>query len=222
MTVLVSDGVRPVPARDVLDVTVVSPAAMVRAGFGRMLADMPGLSVRRALDSLALLPPSSPGLAVVDVCGLGRNRLTERIWTMLPAGTRVVLVCRPSDLPPLPAAVRAGVRAFVIRNCNEHELCAAVDSAGRDGLYVSADLVEALSDPAGDGRTDRRTRLGDRGVETLRLVAEGFTHREIGRRLGPTEATINTCVKRIRAKLSAANKAELTGRAIEPGYVTPR
>ncbi len=55
----------------------------------------------------------------------------------------------------------------------------------------------------------------------MRLVASGLSHVMIGERMGVTESTVGTYLKRIRAKLNATNKAELTRRAIELGYVSP-
>jgi DNA-binding NarL/FixJ family response regulator len=147
--------------------------------------------------------------------------MTERFWSMLPEGTRIVLVCRAGELPELATAVRAGVRAFVTRDCAANELLAAVAAAASDGLHVSAALVEDLVQPTRDPRAQGTVRLGDREVETLRLVAEGLTHRQISNHMGLTEATVSTYVKRIRSKLNATNKAELTLRAVQLGYVAP-
>jgi transposase len=43
-------------------------------------------------------------------------------------------------------------------------------------------------------------------VAALRWVARGLTHRQIGTRMGLTEETVNTYLKRIRAKLGGRNK----------------
>ncbi|GIJ46306.1 hypothetical protein Val02_31920 [Virgisporangium aliadipatigenens] len=78
--------------------------------------------------------------------------------------------------------------------------------------------------PAADEQSapwQRSMALAPREVQTLQLIARGLTHAAAARELGLTEATVNTYVKRIRSKLHVGNKAELTRRAIELGYVRP-
>jgi DNA-binding NarL/FixJ family response regulator len=64
--------------------------------------------------------------------------------------------------------------------------------------------------------------LTPRETQTLHAVAQCLTHAQAARRLGVTEATVNTYVKRLRAKLNAGNKAELTRIAIERGHMRTR
>ena len=51
------------------------------------------------------------------------------------------------------------------------------------------------------------------------MIPSWVNHSQIANRMGLTEATVNTYAKRIRAKLNAGNKAELTRIAIELGHV---
>jgi DNA-binding NarL/FixJ family response regulator len=56
--------------------------------------------------------------------------------------------------------------------------------------------------------------LSDREEEVLRQISEGLTHGQIARRLGISRHTVDTYVKRVRAKLGVGNKAELTRAAV--------
>jgi DNA-binding CsgD family transcriptional regulator len=51
------------------------------------------------------------------------------------------------------------------------------------------------------------------------MIAAGLTHGQAARRLKLTQSTVDTYVKRIRAKLGAGNKAELTRHAIALGLL---
>ncbi|MEV4352434.1 LuxR C-terminal-related transcriptional regulator, partial [Actinoplanes sp. NPDC049596] len=93
------------------------------------------------------------------------------------------------------------------------DLLPAVEAVRRGAAYVAGELLAALP-------VARAPRLTEREAETLRWVAQGLTHGQAGQRMGLSESTVDTYVKRIRAKLLAGNKAELTRRAIELGYVT--
>ena len=61
--------------------------------------------------------------------------------------------------------------------------------------------------------------LTGRERQTLTWLAQGFTHAQIARRMSISVATVDTHVKRLRRKLRAGNKAQLTIRAIEMGLV---
>src|SRR5262249_24905209 len=98
----------------------------------------------------------------------------------------------------------------------------AVQTVRAGGLHVTAELVEPLMGQTLPGAPVGRQSLASREVATLQCVAEGLTHGQISRRMGLTAATVSTYVKRIRTKLNAGNKAELTRRAIELGYLRPR
>ena len=56
--------------------------------------------------------------------------------------------------------------------------------------------------------------LSEREEQVLRQIARGLTHGQIATRLGISPHTVDTYVKRIRAKLEVGNKAELTRAAL--------
>lgn len=63
--------------------------------------------------------------------------------------------------------------------------------------------------------------LSDRETQVLRQISRGLTHGQITTRLGISPHTVDTYVKRIRAKLGVGNKAELTRVALLGQQVAP-
>lgn len=130
-------------------------------------------------------------------------------------------------LAPVLAAIRQGARSVVSTDTDRAELRVALETAVTGGFYLgrglSQLLVGGLIRPSRRGAQPVTPRsvlpLAPREAQTLRLIAGGRTHAEAARELGLTEATVNTYVKRIRSKLGAGNKAELTRCAIEFGYL---
>ncbi|MFI1919692.1 LuxR C-terminal-related transcriptional regulator [Nocardia sp. NPDC020380] len=72
---------------------------------------------------------------------------------------------------------------------------------------------EAASPPPEPAHTGGR-RLSSRETQVLRQIAHGLTHAQIAVRLGISPHTVDTYVRRIRAKLGVGNKAELTRAAL--------
>jgi len=121
------------------------------------------------------------------------------------------MVILPGDVAADPLAlVAAGARAVI---ADERELAAATEAVLAGGSYLSPAVLPRVDAAA-------PAPLGPREVETLRYLAAGLTHRQAAQRLHVTEQTVNTYAKRLRRKLGAANKAELTRKAAELGYLS--
>ncbi|MFF5075612.1 response regulator transcription factor [Actinoplanes sp. NPDC000266] len=203
-----------------LSVAVVSASEEVRAGLLELASGVPGMTVSVVLSSVAQLhpPPAGPPLAIVDVSRLHGRSVDGSFWSMLPWRTRVVLVCRPGEPPLLADAVVAGVRAMILPDSSRHELGVAVEAAALDHVYICPRLVGALF----EATPDTGVRLSEREIETLRLVADGLSNPMIGQRMGVATMTAVGYIGRVRRKLNAENKKDLTARGIELGYLSPR
>jgi DNA-binding NarL/FixJ family response regulator len=133
-------------------------------------------------------------------------------------------------------AIRAGARSVVSTATERTQLRIALDVAATGGFYLCPTLSARLRAGAGPtcapglgpvrdrarSRGPHRPRLAPREAATLELIAQGLTHAQAARRLGISEATVNTYLTRIRSKLDVRNKAELTREAITLGLVQHR
>ncbi|AVT28591.1 DNA-binding response regulator [Plantactinospora sp. BC1] len=147
--------------------------------------------------------PVLDGLDVVDE--LGRR---------LP-GLRVVVLTSFGAEPNVLRAVQARVAGFVLKNCTPEELIRAVRAAHDGDAYLSPAVTRLLlgmvaPEPAARRRQarDRLAVLTARESEILRLVAEGLSNAEVGRRLRMSEMTIKTYVSRILGKLDCTNRVQ--------------
>ncbi|WP_164842795.1 response regulator transcription factor [Actinoplanes solisilvae] len=206
------------PAPETRDVAVVAASPLMLTGLAHSIEGMDGFRATYRTDSVTGLPADSfPSLIVIDLSG--KPFEDEGFWTLMPPSSRVVALCIPDRVPDLMVAARHGVRALVSRGCDITELKAALRTAVNGGLYVSPDVFSLAASAAEAVGTLRIQQLTPREIEVLQLLANGLTHGQISRQLGLTAATVNTYVKRIRHKLHVGNKADLTRRAIELGYV---
>jgi DNA-binding NarL/FixJ family response regulator len=136
----------------------------------------------------------------------------------------------PENLDHITAAAS---RAPVLVLNNERAVCAsAYLHAGAAGVIskcaTGESIVQALRDvaagahvcpPGGaDAHVPRWTldgcSLSPREEQVLGQISRGLTHGQIATRLRISPHTVDTYVKRIRAKLGAGNKAELTRAAL--------
>jgi DNA-binding NarL/FixJ family response regulator len=115
------------------------------------------------------------------------------------------------------AYARVSAHGMVDRRASTTTIMAAVRSVlGGDEFWDLTESDRALEpDPPNE-----RKGLSHRERQVLRRVARGLTHTQIATQLGISRHTVDTYIKRIRAKLNLGNKAELT-RAAVLGATTP-
>ncbi|MFF5783815.1 response regulator transcription factor [Streptomyces sp. NPDC012693] len=143
------------------------------------------------------------------------------------AGTVDCLVLDLGLLDELPEPPRgtAGVPAARTVLLTTDGRDAVPDRVGETHPYDGAPLllVDAVRRVAGPGPApaDAGTvarqgvaTLSPREREVLRHLVEGCTHDQAARRIGISQHTVDTYVKRIRSKLGAHNKAQLVRAAL--------
>lgn len=148
------------------------------------------------------------------------DAMADDRWSTLAAlgHSRLVVVALPRGAAVDPIALlAAGARAVVAEEGSPEELAMARTVALAGGSYLSPTVFGRRGTGAGARRSTGV--LSPRELETLRCLVDGLTHRQVARRLGVTEQTVNTYAKRLRRKLGAGNAAELTQRALELGYI---
>ena len=109
-------------------------------------------------------------------------------------------------------ALDAGATGFVLKDQADSDLISAVRLAARGEEYVSprvAATLEALQKATGT------EILSARETEILRLIALGFTSREIAAKLELSRRTVETYRSRIHSKLGLATRAQLVRFAID-------
>ncbi|MFC4015610.1 response regulator transcription factor [Nonomuraea purpurea] len=112
------------------------------------------------------------------------------------------------------AFIKAGASLVLSKTAPEDVLVNGIREVTTGAPARNDGPVEPDDAAAGDS-----SALSEREKQVLRRISQGLTHGQIATRLGISRHTVDTYVKRIRAKLGAGNKAELT-RAALLGQVT--
>jgi DNA-binding NarL/FixJ family response regulator len=120
-------------------------------------------------------------------------------------------------------ALRAGASGYVLKSAAQEDLVAACRAAmrGEPFLYpkgVAALVREWLEGGAAGPVPDP---LSERESEVVKLIAEGFTSREIGRVLQISDKTVERHRSNVLEKLGLKDRVALTRYAIRRGLVEP-
>jgi DNA-binding NarL/FixJ family response regulator len=203
-------------------VAIVDDQPVTRTGMETVVSDDPGMRVVASvafIDELAdeerydvvfLALPAHGGGSSLDMIG--------HVAKIAPSVVTSTWERAPTPL----AAIRSGARGCVTRHSDQTTVTEALRVAARGGLYLCAQVILRFSTELSRQQLEEVSCLAPREIETLRWIALGFTQSQIATRMGLSQATVNTYAKRIRSKLNAGNKAELTRLAIELGYLGDR
>lgn len=108
------------------------------------------------------------------------------------------------------AYLRAGAMGVVSKGKSGDEIVRAVRmvTSGTRVCATNGEIAPAAPAAPAD------SQLSEREEQVLVLIAHGLTHGQVATRLSISPHTVDTYVKRIRSKLGAGNKAELTRAAL--------
>ncbi|MEV0088372.1 response regulator transcription factor [Saccharopolyspora sp. NPDC050642] len=185
-----------------------------------VFADRPELQekISRLLDQAPERLSSASDVAVLAYGGTLPADALVHCVSRLSRSYRVLVVLPEQAAAQVPELLRAGALGFIGDGCDDQEFYDALGVVARGAVYVASGSRAALIGGGAPAEPAQQV-LTRREQEVLRWIADGYTHSQAARRMGLSGATVDTYVKRIRAKLEVRNKAELTRKAIELGVV---
>ncbi|GGC17057.1 LuxR C-terminal-related transcriptional regulator [Cellulomonas carbonis] len=213
---------QPPVADGVLDVVLVDDHLMFRAGVkasldGRIRIVGEADDVPSAIEAVRRLQPP---VVILDVHlpggdGGGGAEVIHRCADLL--GTTRFLALSVSDAAEdVVAVIRAGARGYVTKAISGQDLSdAARRVAGGDAVFsprLAGFVLDAFGAAAGDVATgdDELDRLSAREREVMRLIARGYSYREVASELFISIKTVETHVSAVLRKLQLSSRHELT------------
>ena len=201
-------------------VAVVDDHEMFRAGVIATLQPYFHI-VGQAADvegSIAMIADIRPDVVLLDVHGGGAEILAKS-QPLSPASAFLALSV--SDSPQdVGSVIRAGARGYVTKTITGDDLISsikqvhegyAVFSPKLAGFVLSA-FQGAPMDEAGGarGRDEELDLLSGREQEVMRLIARGYTYKEVAAELFISIKTVETHMSNVLRKLQLSNRTELT------------
>jgi two-component system, NarL family, response regulator NreC len=163
-----------------------------------------------------------PDVAVLDVAMPHLNGLdaAREISRAVP-GTRIILLTVHTEDSYVMAALRAGIKGYVLKSQAGADLVQAIREVTSGKTYLSPGISRAVVE-ACLAKTDLPADpLTVREREVLQLVAEGKTTKEIARVLGISAKTADSHRTRMMRKLDIHETAGLVRHAIRLGLIEP-
>ena len=174
--------------------------------------------------AVELIGERQPDVVLIDVHmpGGGGQAVIEAVKPLHPEIRFLALSV--SDAPEdVIAVIRAGARGYVTKTISGHELVDAVlRVAGGDAVFsprLAGFVLDAFSSMPDGGPPasfdPELDQLSPREHEVLRLIARGYTYREIATELDISAKTVESHVSSVLRKLQLSTRHQLTRWATE-------
>ena len=206
-------------------IVLVDDHSLCRTGLSDLLRQRGGMDVVAALSDpdqvLAVLREQRPDLVVLDLRMPGTDGLTllQRIRAEGLDTPAVILTMSDSE-NDLAAALRAGVRGYLLKDMEPEDVIAAIGNAARGELVVAPMMTLKLaqllqSGGSGRNRSDALASLTEREREILDHLARGESNKTIARALDISHDTVKLHVRHILSKLNLSSRVEAAVFAVE-------
>jgi DNA-binding NarL/FixJ family response regulator len=202
-----------------LRIALADDQALVREGLKALLQRLGVDVLVEAEDGVSLLAgleATTVDVIVSDIRMPGMDGI-EMLRELRRRGgvTPVVMLTTFDDDGALLAAVEAGAQGFLMKGASAADLRDAIERVHRGEQWLSPVTVDPLRIRL--ARRDSAAPTGDftgREVEILRLLAGGYSNKEIARSLGLAEGTVKNYVSDILAKLGTRDRTRAVLKAI--------
>ncbi len=206
-------------------IVLVDDHALCRNGLSDLLTHRGGMQVLAALSDpdqvISALRELQPDLVVLDLRMPATDGLTllRRIRTEGINTPALILTMSDSEAD-LAAALRAGVRGYLLKDMEPEDVIAAIGNAARGELTVAPSMTLKLAQllQSGSKGNDRRgllASLTERENEILDHLARGESNKTIARALDISHDTVKLHVRHILAKLNLSSRVEAAVFAVE-------
>ena len=210
-------------------VVLVDDQTLVRQGIRSLLQLAGDIAIAGEAgdgdEALATIAREQPDVVLLDVRMPKKNGL-EVLRELKTRDLRppVILLTTFDDDEALLAAVRAGAKGYLLKDVSLEQLTEAIRAVAAGGTVIRPAVTErvlrglehmprdfeALSPPE---------PLTKREIEILRLMAGGYSNREIADALGTAEGTVKNHASSILSKLGVRDRTRAVLKALELGYI---
>ncbi len=204
---------------------------VLRAGLRMLLDAEPDMEVvgeaSNGAEAVQRALELEPDVVLMDITMGDINGLTatRRLTERLP-GTKVLVLTMHDDEEYLRQMLEAGANGYVLKQAAHAELAVAIRAVQRGEVFIypsfTKTLLSELVGGCGAGQqapSDSYESLSEREQQVLRLVALGYTNKQIASRLYLSVKTVETYRARVMDKLHLKSRAALVRYSLQKGLL---
>lgn len=202
--------------------------AVVREGLKTLVHAQPDMEVvgeccdgKTAVQRVQELQPD---VAVMDISmpGLNGAMATRQIIQTSP-NTKILALTVHEDRSYLRELLDAGAAAYILKRSAADELIRALRMVAAGDLYLDPSLagkvVASLVGKTATGPHGNRGELSDRETDVVRMIAQGYSNKEIAAKLNVSIKSVETYKTRSMEKLGLRSRTDFVRFALHQGWL---
>lgn len=203
---------------------------MMREGLRQIVGKEPGMEIvgeaGNGRETIELVKKASAHLVVMDVAMPDMNGIEATRQILKTTSTvKVVALSGHTGRGFVREMLKAGASAYVLKSRAGDELLRAIKEVMKGKKYLSPDIACGVVDEYVEissslGKNPAFVTLTDRERESLQLLSEGKSTKEIADAMSVSVKTVETHRRNIMEKLDLHSVAELTKYAIREGLTS--
>jgi len=207
-------------------VIVCDDQATVRDGLVMLLKLEPDIDIvgtaEDGAEAVQMVADKGPDLILMDLKMPIMNGVeaTRQIMMKYPQ-VKVLVLTTYADDEWLFDAIQAGASGYLLKDTPREELIRAVRGTAAGKTYIDPSIAKKVLDQVSSRQTQPATlvtsKLTEREVEVLRLIAKGLSNADIADRLFLSDGTVRNHVSAILAKLGVNDRTQAAILAIKHG-----
>ncbi|NOX87039.1 MAG: response regulator transcription factor [Chlorobi bacterium] len=211
-----------------IKIMIVDDHQIIVDGLEALLNDVEGVRVvataengREALDMLKLFDVDLI-LMDIDMPVMNGLEATKAVKAIKPS-PYIIILSMHLQKGMIEDLIKLGVDGYVLKNSDKEQLTNAIFQVAAGKKYFGPNVTLTLlgNDTGQKSRSpDDAVDLTVRELEILKLIAEGYTNKEIGEKLFISHRTVDTHRTNMMKKLNVNNVAGLINYAIKNGIIS--
>lgn len=209
-----------------MKIIICDDQAIVRDGLVMLLKLEPDIQIAGTAadgaEAIVIAGREKPDLVLMDLKMpvLNGVEATREIKAKYPNIKVLVLTTYDADEWVFDA-IRAGASGYLLKDTPREELVKAIRGTIAGKSYVDPSIAGKVLDQVSSHQTKAKTtltsKLTEREIEILRLIAKGFSNADIADKLFLSEGTVRNYVSAILAKLGVPDRTQAAVIAIQHG-----
>jgi DNA-binding NarL/FixJ family response regulator len=207
------------PAADRIRVSVIEDHPLYRSALAQVLREAGEIDLDVVTDSVGRFVASRPPRGSVVVLGVNIRgaRDAAAVLQVTGLGHRVLVISTHAAQADVLGAISAGARGYLSKESEGAEILRAIREIAAGNSYVSPTLAAFVLGSGQGRRAGPRIELSGQERQVLGLVAAGERDQDIATAMGISVRTVRSYLDRIRDKVGARRRADMTRVAIELG-----
>jgi DNA-binding NarL/FixJ family response regulator len=209
-------------------ILIVEDHEIVREGVRVMLNSQSDMEVvGEASDgrmALRMATEMKPDIVVMDISMPDMNGLqaTEKLKQQYP-DMKIVTLTRHTDLGFLQQILAAGASGYVLKQSASKELLRAIRAVATGGKHldpaIASKVIDGFAPERPKTQPGHNVNLSDRESEVLRLIAVGYSNKEIAAQMEISVKTVEVHKANAMRKLEMRSRIDIVRYAVLQGWL---